>query len=689
MPYSQVDRLCRLVPNNPASPVTLQEAIHSEPQLRALAEDEENKKLIDISLQLEGLYRHASTHAAGVVIGDRPLDELVPLYRDPRSAMPVTQFNMKYVEQAGLVKFDFLGLKTLTVMRLAGAFVRENTGQSIDLESLPLDDAKTYALLSSGEATGVFQLESSGMRDVLRKLRPDRFEDIIALVALYRPGPMDNIPHYIACKHGQENPDYLHPTIEPILRETFGVMIYQEQVMQIAQVLSGYSLGAADVLRRAMGKKIKSEMDAQRRTFVDGALQNGVERSKADFIFDQIAKFAGYGFNKSHAAAYALIAYQTAWLKANYPVEFFAATMSYELNNTDKLAVLRQELARLNIPLLPPDINRSRVLFAVEDNGVRYALAALKGAGEAAAAEIVAERDRNGAFTDLFDLAKRLAGKGFNKRLAETLVCAGALDGLHLQRAGAFHNIETALLYAQKKDEDMDQNNLFGFEEIRAPAPVFAQQTEWPVMQKLAREQETVGFYLTAHPLDSYRAVLKKMQVIGSSGVREMLARSPARRLTLAGVTMGRKERKSAKGNRYAFVQFSDLDGGFEVTFFSDILAQARDLLDGASPLLVTVDVSIEGEMLRYIAQGIKPLDQAAKQISSGICLEMDDMRSVESLHAFLAAQKTGSCRIRLWLLLDGAQRVEMQLPGGYHLDDAARRDLQQLGGVRRFEEFI
>ncbi len=366
MPYSQVDRICKMVPNNPANPVSLQQAIDGEPALRQMREEDDTvARLIDIALKLEGLYRHASTHAAGVVIADRPLTELVPLYRDPRSHMPVTQFNMKHVEEAGLVKFDFLGLRTLTVLARALELLGAR-GVALDLSSLPLDDAKTYEMLCRGETTGVFQLESSGMRDVLRKLRPDRFEDIIAVVALYRPGPMDNIPSYIRRKHGEETPDYLHPTLEPILKETYGIMIYQEQVMQIAQVLSGYSLGTADLLRRAMGKKIRAEMEAQRAGFVDGAASRGVDRGQAARIFDQVDKFAGYGFNKSHAAAYALVAWQTAYLKANYPVEFMAALMSTEMNNTDKLGMLRAELDRIGIALLPPDVNRSGVGFTVE-----------------------------------------------------------------------------------------------------------------------------------------------------------------------------------------------------------------------------------------------------------------------------------------------------------------------------------
>ncbi|MBV9202642.1 MAG: DNA polymerase III subunit alpha, partial [Alphaproteobacteria bacterium] len=395
MPYGQVDRLCKLVPNNPAHPVTLEEAIAAEPALQQQRDtDESVGRLIAIALKLEGLYRHASTHAAGVVIGDRPLTELVPLYRDPRSDIPVTQFNMKWVELAGLVKFDFLGLKTLTVLARTGELLAAR-GVDLDLSNLPLDDPGAYELLARGDTVGIFQVEGAGVRDMLRKLRPDRFEDIIAANALYRPGPMENIPRYIAVKHGEEAPDYLHPALEPILKETYGVMTYQEQVMQIAQVLAGYSLAGADLLRRAMGKKIPAEMEAQRQLFLEGAAARGVERDRAELIFDQMAKFAGYGFNKPHAAAYALVTYQTAYLKANYPVEFLAALMTLDLGNTDKLNVYRQELARLAIRLLPPDINRSEVTFAVEQGdkpAIRYALAAVKGVGAQAMAEVVAER---------------------------------------------------------------------------------------------------------------------------------------------------------------------------------------------------------------------------------------------------------------------------------------------------------
>ena len=430
-----------MVPNNPANPVTLGDAIKTEQSLRNLINEEPDVKyMVEIALKLEGLYHHASTHAAGVVIGDRPLEQLIPVYRDPRSNMPVTGFNMKYVEDAGLVKFDFLGLKTLSVLTKAENFVNakiKNGEDKLDLIKIPLDDPDTFKMISRGDTTGVFQLESAGMRDVLRGLKPDTFEDIIAVVALYRPGPMNNIPSYIRRKHGEEEADYLHPTLEPVLKETFGIPIYQEQVMQIAQVLSGYTLGNADLLRRAMGKKIQAEMDVQRQIFVEGATARSVPEKLADDIFNVVDKFAGYGFNKSHAAAYALVAYQTAYMKANHPVEFLAASMTFDMGNTDKLNIFRQELDRSKIPLLPPDINASVATFTVETvqtaedgkkDGVRYALAAVKNVGAAAMDMLVEERNTNGQFESLSDFANRVDPQSVNKRQLENLVRAGAFD---------------------------------------------------------------------------------------------------------------------------------------------------------------------------------------------------------------------------------------------------------------------
>ncbi|HZU87805.1 MAG TPA: DNA polymerase III subunit alpha, partial [Stellaceae bacterium] len=553
LPYGQVDRLCKLVPNNPAHPVTLAQAIAQEPLLQQQRDaDEAVGRLIAISLKLEGLYRHASTHAAGVVIGDRPLAELVPLYRDPRSGMPVTQFNMKWVEPAGLVKFDFLGLKTLTVLARACDLLARR-GITLDLANLPLDDRATYELLSRGDTIGVFQVEGAGTRDMLRKLRPDRFEDIVAANALYRPGPMENIPRYIAVKHGEEKADYLHPALQPILEETYGVMTYQEQVMQIAQVLAGYSLGSADLLRRAMGKKIQAEMDAQRQSFVEGAAARGIERALADPIFDQMAKFAGYGFNKPHAAAYALITYQTAYLKANYPVEFLAALMTLDLGNTDKLNVFRQELDRLGIRLLPPDVNRSEPTFSVEPDpasgkpAIRYALAAIKGVGAPAMEDLVAERQRRGPFKDLADFARRLESKSFNRRQFENLAKAGAFDAINPNRRQTFEAAEAllrrALLAAEERESR--QHTLFGGVDPNfAPRPALPVVEDWPPLERLQHEFAAIGFYLSSHPLDPYGKSLERAGVVRFADLPE----SPSGRFRLAGIVIGKKERSSARG---------------------------------------------------------------------------------------------------------------------------------------------
>src|SRR5437016_626934 len=628
MPYGQIDRIAKLVPYNPAHPVSLARAIAGEPLLQQQRDaDETVARLIAIALKLEGLYRHASTHAAGVVIGDRPLQELVPLYRDPRSDMPVTQFNIKWVELAGLVKFDFLGLKTLTVLARCLELL-EARGVALDLANLPLDDRASYELLARGDTVGVFQVEGAGVRDMLKKLRPDRFEDIIAVVSLYRPGPMENIPRYIAVKHGEEKPDYLHPALEEILKETHGIMIYQEQVMQIAQVLAGYTLGGADLLRRAMGKKIQSEMDAQRKTFVEGAVARGVAPGKAEQIFDQMAKFAGYGFNKSHAAAYALVAYQTAYLKANYPVEFLAASMTLDLGNTDKLNHFRQELGRLGIALLPPDINRSEVAFSVETDpktgkpAIRYALAAVKGVGEQAMRELVAERAAHGPYKDLFDFARRLDTKSFNRRQFENLVKAGAFECLNPNRAQSFSAAELLLRQASRAAEERvtKQENLFaavdsGFA-ARPSLPVVA---DCPSVERLQNEFEAIGFYLSSHPLDPYAKSLERAGVLRWVDLPAALAANGSSRFRLGGIVIGKKERTSARGQRFALVQLSDTSGAFEVTMFSEALAQARGLLEGGQPLIVTVDVRREDESLRLTVQKIEPLDTIVAQAAAGV----------------------------------------------------------------------
>ena len=688
MPYGQVDRICKMVPNNPANPIPLAQAIEGDPQLQAMRdEDEAVRRLMAIALKLEGLYRHASTHAAGVVIGDRPLEELVPLYRDPRSSMPVTQFNLKFVELAGLVKFDFLGLKTLTVLARSAELLRKR-GIELDLDHLPLDDAKAYELLGHGDTVGVFQLEGQGMRDMLRKLRPDRFEDIIAVVALYRPGPMENIPRYIDVKHGLEQPDYLHPSIEGILKETHGIMIYQEQVMQIAQVLSGYSLGSADLLRRAMGKKIQSEMDAQREAFVAGAVERSVQRGTAERIFDLVAKFAGYGFNKSHAAAYAVVAYQTAYLKANYPVEFLAALMTLDLGNTDKLNMFRQECGRLGIKLLPPDINRSGVEFTVETTpegqAIRYALAAVKGVGAQAMRAVIAERDAGGRFRDLLDLAGRLDLKTFNKRQFESLAKAGAFDCLNRNRAQTFAAAELLLRHASAAatERESRQVNLFGDAPEAAPRAALPQLPDWTAMERLQHEFEAIGFYLSSHPLDAYGRSLERVGVVRAADLPARLAMGGSTRFKLAGIVVGKRERTSARGSRYAFMQMSDVSGLFEVTVFSEVLSQARGLLDAGQPLLVTLDARAEEESLRLTAQRIEALDGVVAQAAAGLKVFLGDRDALGPFRSLMGRETGGKGRVTVVVPLPPAREVEIVLPGGFRIGPQLRAAVKSLPGI-------
>jgi len=696
MPYGYVDKICKLVPNNPANPVTLKQAIEIEPQIRAMAqEDEVVAKLIDVAGRLEGLYRHASTHAAGVVIGDRSLDQLIPLYRDPRSTIPVTGFNMKWVEAAGLVKFDFLGLKTLTVLARAVDLVRRGKGEDIDLSNLPLDDPKVFELLSQGDTVGVFQLESTGMRDVLRKLRPDTFEDIIAVVALYRPGPMDNIPSYISRKHGEEEPDYLYPTLEAILRETQGIIVYQEQVMQIAQELSGYSLGSADILRRAMGKKIKKEMDEQRQIFVDGACARGVPEGKAVQIFELVNKFAGYGFNKSHAAAYALVAYQTAYIKANHPVEFLAASMSLDLNNSDKLNTYRQELVRLGIRLLQPDINKSEVTFAVErvangtadESAIRFALAAIKNVGEGAMRALVSERQQNGPFESLDDITRRLDARQINKRQLENLARAGVFDGLNGNRRQVFESVETLLRRASATADERasGQMGLFGGDASNTPSQLqLAEVDDWPPMERLREEFEAIGFYLSAHPLSAYGKSLKRLKAVRCADIFAQGYSGPA---TLAGTVVSKKERTSSKGNRYAFVQLSDTSGVFEALVFSELLASNRELLEVGRSLLIRANVQIEGDSVRFAAQSLEPLDQVAERLSANLAVFIDSPEPLPAIRDILIDKAAGRGQVKLVSWLEGGTEVEIGIPGRYAIGPAVALQLRGISGVRDVRE--
>ena len=678
------------MPQNPAAPVLLKQAIEGEPRLQAERDgDPVVKRAFDIAQKLEGLNRHASTHAAGIVIGDRPLSELVPLYRDPKSDMPVTQFNMKWVEQAGLVKFDFLGLKTLTVLQTAVALVKRR-GIDIDLAAIPLDDKNTYDLLARAEAVGIFQLESAGMRRALLDMRPDRFEDIIALVALYRPGPMANIPTYCARKHGMEHPDYIHPKLEPILRETFGVIIYQEQVMQAAQILAGFTLGQADLLRRAMGKKIRKEMQAQRNDFVSGCVERGVERHQADAIFDLLERFAEYGFNKSHAAAYALVAYQTAYMKANFPVEFLAATMTLDMGNTDKLAEFRAEAERLGIKVDPPSVNRSGVDFEVDGNTIIYALAALKGVGKQAVEAIIAARD-NRVFADLADFAARVNPRAVNKRVLESLAAAGAFDSFETNRARVFAAVDGVLARAQRAHDTaaIGQSELFGGgttrEQIALP-----QIESWLPAERLRREYEAVGFFLSGHPLDDYAAVLKKLRVQPwAEFARAVKAGATAGRV--AATVVSRTERRTRTGSKMGIIGLSDPSGHFEAVIFSEGLAEHRDLLEPGNAVLLFLSAEVQGDEVRARIQSVEPLDDAAANLQKGLRVFLRDGAPLEAVAKRLepaprAAHANGDGEVSVVLLLKRGTEVEVKLPGRFKVSPQIAGAIKAVPGVVQVE---
>jgi DNA polymerase-3 subunit alpha len=680
MPYGQVDKLTKLVPQNPANPVTLVQAIEGEPKLRQAAEEDPVvARMLDVAKKLEGLYRHASTHAAGIVIGDRPLDEIVPLYRDPKSDMPVTQFNMKWVEPAGLVKFDFLGLKTLTVLQTAVDLIRDR-GIEVDLSAIPLDDEKTYRMLGRGETVGVFQVESAGMRKALADMKADRLEDIIALVALYRPGPMANIPVYNARKNGLEQPEYPHPKIEPVLKETQGVIIYQEQVMEIARILSGYSLGEADLLRRAMGKKIKSEMDAQRARFVKGAVEGGLTEDDANTIFDLLAKFADYGFNKSHAAAYAVVSYQTAYLKANYPVEFMAASMTLDLSNTDKLSEFRREAQRLGIRVEPPSINRSGVVFEVHDGAIRYALAAVKGVGRQAVESIIAAR-REGPFRDLGDFARRLNPRLVNKRTLESLIAAGAFDEIEPDRARTTAALDAIVAEANRTQEQAaaGQGDIFGT--LGGPEPLRIPPYEpWLSADRLQREYDAIGFFLTGHPLDEYEAVLKKLRTQRHAEFVHAVKQG-AGLGRVAATVLDRQERRTKSGSKMGIFALSDQSGQFEAIIFSEGLGQYRDLLEPGRAVLLTLQANVEGEDVRSRIVAAEPLDVAASRLPQSLRIFLKDDKPIPSVAERLKEKGDGEV-ILVLMLDDGGREVEMKLPGGYRATPQVAGALKAVPGV-------
>jgi DNA polymerase-3 subunit alpha len=595
---------------------------------------------------------------------------------------------MKWVEQAGLVKFDFLGLKTLTVLEKAVELVHKR-GVEIELASIPLDDAKTYDLLARAEAVGVFQLESAGMRRALLDMRPDRFEDIIALVALYRPGPMANIPTYCARKHGMEQPEYIHPKLEPILKETFGVIVYQEQVMQAAQILAGYSLGDADLLRRAMGKKIRSEMQKQRSIFVNGCVERGIEKSQAETVFELLERFADYGFNKSHAAAYALVAYQTAYMKANFPVEFLAATMTLDLGNTDKLAEFRAEAERLGITLAPPSVNRSDVEFEVENETIVYALAALKGVGRQAVEAIIAARDGS-KFVDLADFASRINPRAVNKRVLESLAASGAFDELEPNRARASAAVDTILGRAQHAHNtaSVGQSELFGGAAARESIPL-PDLEPWLPAERLRREYEAVGFFLSGHPLDDYAAVLKKLRVQPWAEFARAV-KSGATAGRVAGTVVARTERRTRTGSKMGIIGLSDPTGHYEAVIFAEGLAEYRDLLDPGSAVLLFLSAEVQGDEVRARIQSAEPLDAAAANLQKGLRVFLRNQTPIEAVAKRLEPMRPGPANgdgeVSVVLMLEKGTEVEVKLPGRFKVSPQIAGAIKAVPGVVQVE---
>jgi DNA polymerase III subunit alpha len=693
MPYGQVDRLAKAIPNHPTDPWTLERALNGVAELAAeYKNDAQVRRLFDLAMKLEGLPRHASTHAAGVVIGDRPLDKLVPLYRDPRSDMPVTQFDMKYVEAAGLVKFDFLGLKTLSVLQKAVQMLAKR-GVVADLDRLSWDDPEVYKLLQRGDTVGVFQLESEGMRRTLAAVKPTSFEDIIALVSLYRPGPMDNIPMFGARKNGREPIEYPHPLLEEVLKETYGIFVYQEQVMEAAKVLAGFSLGEADLLRRAMGKKIKSEMDAQRAGFVAGCGRvNAIPPAKANELFDLIDKFAGYGFNKSHAAAYALIAYQTAWLKAHHPVEFYAASMCFDIHQTDKLAIFTDDMRRMEVGCLPPSINASEAEFAVEAAGeglaVRYALGALKGVGEKAMEQLVEERRANGSFKSLEDFAERVDPRLLNRRQIESLAGGGAFDGLDSNRSAVFAAAETILAHAASAADarESGQGGLFGGGDSNVVPIRMPVAATWTLAQRMAAEKESFGFYFSAHPVDRYRHLAEAHDARSFAALASLPAPADGGRAgaVMAGMVEEARWRTSARGRRYLMATMSDSSGQFVATVFDDdVSAQVEAAAkSGACALLnVELDRRPGEEAPRVTIRKLQPFESLSKRTRLQLEVEVDEASALERLSAMMAGERGGNGELRLRVRLAGGE-AELVLGRDFQLDAELAARLERLDGV-------
>ena len=676
LPYNQVDSIAKMIPYNPANPISLNDAINNEKKLKELQESDDSiSKLLNISLKLEGLYRHASTHAAGIVIGDEDLDEKIPFYiDDEKTGLPVTQFSMKYIEDAGLIKFDFLGLKTLTIINKTCDLVNKNK-KIIDINSISLKDTNTFNLLKMGNTIGCFQLESRGVREYLKKLSPDRFEDVIAMISLYRPGPMEYIDNYVKRKNGEEDIIYLHPKLEPVLSETYGITIYQEQVMKIAQTLAGFSLSQADTLRWAMGKRKRSLMASLKKDFIDGCIKNNVKEYQAESIFKQVETFAGYGFNKSHAAGYALIAYQTAFLKANFPIEFMTASINYELNNTDKINKYLDDAKNMNIEILKPNINYSDSFFTIEldqknKKGIRYGLSGLKNVGSSSTVKIVKEREKRGKFKDINDFCKRLNDENINIRQLEFLIKSGSFDELDKERSNLFNNIDKIVQIIRDNGKNIDQNNLFSNNlEDNNIINLNINNKVWSKSAKLNFEYEALGFYLTQHPLEDFKIFLKKNNFLTFKEIEEkMIDVKNDEKLfyRIAALPIDSKERTSKKGNKYAYVQFSDSTSNFEAIVFSDILNSSNELIKNHDLVLLNLEVHKIENNINLRVQEIISLKQFINESNRKIKILANESVDIKKLKDHLNKYRNDSgSEIKLLVELN-RKLINISIPGRY-----------------------
>ena len=696
IPYGEVDKLAKLVPN--IIGITLKQAIDQEPQLKALInKDPKIKELVKISLALEGLTRHASTHAAGVVVTPKPLSEYLPLYVDPKAGGQVTQYPMKYVEEIGLVKFDFLGLKTLTVIENAGRLVREGKKPDFDLKLIPNDDKKTFELLSRGETTGVFQLESSGMKEYLVKLKPNCFEDLIAMVALYRPGPLGSgmVDSFIKRKHGTERFKYDFPQLEPILKDTYGVIVYQEQVMLISQILANYSLGAADLLRRAMGKKKPEEMAKQKKIFLAGAAENKLNLKKAEAVFDLMEKFAAYGFNKSHSAAYALIAYQTAYLKAHYPVEFMAALLTEDMENTDKVIKNIGEVRAMGVEVQPPDINASERSFTVAEGIMRFGLGAVKGVGSAALDSIQLVR-QDKPFNSLQDFCERVDLRKVNKKVVEALIKCGAFDTLGGKRAQFYAAFEDSMEIGQRlqKEQESGQDSLFGSKEILSVGGNgygdLPDIPEWDEKTLLSYEKEALGFYVSGHPLARYSDSIKRFATCETAGLSE---RTDKEQVRVCGIVSGIKELITKKGDRMAFVTLEDLSGSVEIIVFPEVYTAAMELLKGEDPLLVSGELDVGEEACKILATEVALLRDVKETMAKRVHIRLTtpglDETQMRQLKGIIQRYR-GHCDVQLHIVIPNRSETTILLPDQLKMSasDEAMAATEELFGydVMNFE---